>query len=252
MKQIFEHGGNLKEIADLFSLNHDKIIDFSANVNPLPVPVEIVQALKAEIKNIPMYPEHNAHAFRQKLGKYLNLDYGQIIAGNGSTELIYLIVQVVQPQNAIILAPTFSEYKRALGNVGAKLSYLQLKEVNGFSVSVDALIESIGKKTMLIICNPNNPTGQIIKQRQMIEIMRQTPDKEAILLIDEAFIDMNLQESVIKYACLCKNIFVLRSMTKFFGLAGLRIGYAAANRYWINKLYKLQAPWTMNLFAQTV
>jgi len=251
MKRRFLHGGNIKEMAVKFGLKESSIIDFSSNVNSLILPVDVKKVIANNVKNISRYPDSESLEFKLALGKHLKVSSKNIIVGNGSTELIYQIAYAFKPKVALTVSPTFSEYEKALLNVGAKIKYLRLKEKNKFNISVKEIIGRMDGIDMVFLCNPNNPTGKIINRDELIFLLKKFKSRKIILVLDEAFIDLVEENSLIDLA-LNNNLFVLRSMTKVFGLAGLRLGYAVGGRKLIEKIEDFRQPWTVNVFAQAV
>ena len=110
MENSFSHGGNIKKMAELFKLKENRIIDFSANINPLRLPSGIEKIIRNNIKNISCYPDPQNRELKMALNKYLNIEGKNIIIGNGSAELIYQVVYTLRPKKALVLSPSFSEY----------------------------------------------------------------------------------------------------------------------------------------------
>jgi len=237
------HGGDIYTIAKILSKKPSEIIDLSSSVNPLPLPTEIKEKIIEKFDFLNRYPDTEARAFREKL----SVPFENTICGNGSTELIYLTVKALNPERVLILEPTFIEYERAcrMHNVS------HVERV--FSLNRDELIGLAEEKLknrkydMVFICNPNNPTGWLIKKEKILNL---TTGKNTIFVIDEAFIDFSPDETLIDESVNSENILILRSLTKFYGLAGLRFGYAVGNRKLIEKLKKFVQPWSINTLAQ--
>lgn len=231
----FSHGGDIYRIKE-------KIIDFSANINPL----GLSKAAKAEvlrnIDNILHYPEPRAGGLTKKIADYWKIKEENILLGNGSCELIYLIASFFKPKTAIIPVPAFSEYERALRAVRSRIKFLKLKE--NFALDANKAV----KADIAFICNPNNPTGNLlIKNREIKNFPAGTK------IIDETFMDFLPDEkkhTFIYQACENKNIITLRTFTKFFALPGLRVGYLVAHKDLVKKLKQSCAPWSINIFAQ--
>jgi threonine-phosphate decarboxylase len=251
MKKRCSHGGNIKEMARLFRLKEDAIIDFSSNVSPVSLPAKVTQIIKNNVKNISRYPDPESLEFKLALEKHLKLNSENIIVGNGSAELIHQAVYIFKPKVALLVSPTFSEYESALFNAGTTIKYLRLREKDGFDVSVKEIIEKLHGINMMFLCNPNNPTGTIISRGDLISLLKACRPEKIMLVLDEAFIDLAEENSLIDLVS-NNNLLILRSMTKFFGLAGLRLGYAVGNKKFIGKLENFRQPWTVNIFAQGV
>lgn len=237
----FAHGGNIYEVKRKYK---KEIIDFSANINPLGLPEKIKDTIFNNFNRVLHYPDLQAEKLTGKLAEYWGIDKENILLGNGSIELIYLIFSAFKPKSAFIPVPTFSEYERAARRAESRVQFLRLKEKNNFNLpeKIDA-----GGADIFFLCNPNNPTGNLILQKQRADNLAK------LIVIDETFMDFlpdQAAHSLIDEAPKNKKIIVLRSFTKFFALPGLRIGYLIAYRDTIRRLQKYRLPWSVNTFAQ--
>ncbi|MEW6687235.1 MAG: threonine-phosphate decarboxylase CobD [Candidatus Edwardsbacteria bacterium] len=234
------HGGNIYEIKRRYK---KEVIDFSANINPLGLTEDIRREFIKCYKLILHYPDPEAEDLIRQIAGHWGIDEENILIGNGSTELIYLIAQAFKPEKTLIPVPTFSEYERAVKSVGSKIGFLKLKEVNSFTLN----ITNSDKADISFISNPNNPTGNLlIKDKKFIL-------NSKLNVIDEAFMDFLLDETrhtFIPEAVKDKKFIVLRSFTKFYALPGLRIGYLVAHKDLIRRLKQIQPPWSVNSIAQ--
>ena len=237
----FSHGGNIHAIKKKYN---KQIIDFSANINPLGLCSKARKAITINFDKIVHYPEPQAPDIRRKIAEYWGVSKGNVLVGNGSVELIYLIVSAFMPKAVAILIPTFSEYERASRRIKSRIRFIKLAKDN-FKFPV---IKNV-REDILFICNPNNPTGNIILSgRGIVE-----EDFNKLLVVDETFMDFLSQEkeySFINRAKKSRKIIVLRTFTKFFALPGLRIGYLIAHKDVINFLARNQIPWSVNALAQ--
>lgn len=256
-----EHGGNIYRFAEELKIQERKVIDFSASINPLGVSKKIKAEIRKHLKYLHNYPDTDTKRLRKRLAQYHGIDPEMILCGNGSTELIYLITRAVRPKSVLIPAPTFSEYERAIligqepattEQRGAQINYLSLKEEDGFVIRPDEFIQAIQDKDcdMAFLCNPNNPTGRLLKEDVVLRIAEAVKDLKCILIVDEAFIDFCPDDSVIKEVERNPYLFVLRSMTKFYVLTGLRIGYGVFPQHLTDRLKEYKEPWTVNNLAQ--
>jgi threonine-phosphate decarboxylase len=260
-----EHGGNIYKIAEETGIPADKLIDFSASVNPLGISKKVKNVIKKELDNLVNYPDTDTNMLRKKLSRHHDINPETILCGNGSTELIYLIPRALKPEKVLITAPTFSEYAKAckLGNESRVMSY-ELKKENNFGISPDEFISAMkGERTselrtpdsrltldMAFLCNPNNPTGGLLKKEEVLKIAEAAREMGCVLIVDEAFIDFIPEESVIHDVENNKYLVVLRSMTKFYALTGLRVGYGVFHEDLIGRIKKFKEPWTVNNLAQ--
>jgi threonine-phosphate decarboxylase len=231
-------------------------IDFSSNINPLGISRQVLKEIKKRIKQIShVYPDSNCNLLKQSIAEYVEhgIDKEWISVGNGATEIIHNFVRAVSLSNSIIISPTFCEYELASKRCKMKINFIPLSKK--LQIQADTVIEKskkINSNTLIFICNPNNPTGLV--NTQMIEKILSSIDPfKVILLIDESFIEFlndiereSLMSKIKEY----KNLAILRSMTKSYGLAGLRLGYLVANPHLIQKLKPFQIPWSVNGIAQ--
>ena len=241
---LFFHGGNIHRIKRQ-KLN--PVIDFSANINPLGLPEKVKEFFREGVDDILHYPDPDAAELTFSIARNWGIDEKNILVGNGSVDLIYLILNTFRPGRVIIPQPTFSEYERAAVSIKSKIDFIELREEEGFSLGGSRPEQG----DMVFICNPNNPTGNLLLTDGQ-EIKR-IPGE--FLVVDEAFMDF-LPEgrdlSLIGKRDRGKRIMVLRSFTKIFSMPGLRGGYLVAHRDIIEKLKESQPPWAMNGLSQSI
>ena len=225
----------------------DEVLDFSANLNPFaPLP-----AVKDAIRHVDVsaYPDRDNTALRYALAEYLSWDAEGILAGNGSTELIgFAALSYLRPSDkVVVVGPTFGEYERAARIMGAEVYHWAASSAEGFEPeAAEELIRRIQPR-MAFVCRPNNPTGQTVSARTLAKWLRAAP--QTLFVIDEAYLELSNQaESALTLNAL--NALVLRSMTKAFGLAGLRLGYAVGLSEVIGVLRRVRPPWSVNAMAE--
>ena len=257
------HGGNIYRAAGQLGLNENEIIDFSASINPLGVPKSVLAGIKDTMKYLYNYPDPDARQFTLALAKKFAINPESILCGNGSTELIYLVIRALMPQRILIPAPTFSEYELAAGD-GREIVRYALKADHNFAINPDTFITAMagGQKSsaqrmalptsvdMVFLCNPNNPTGGILRKSDMLKIAAAARDLKCHLVVDEAFIDFAPDDSLINEVEDNPYLIVLRSLTKFYALSGLRVGYGVFPLKLVNAMKKHKEPWTVNTLAQ--
>lgn len=250
------HGGNIYEASRKLLIPERKIIDFSASINSLGVSKKVRSELRRYFKYLSNYPDPDCVRLRWSLSKELNVGVEHILCGNGSTEIIYLIVRALKPKKILLPSPTFSEYERAIncddvsGCRKAVIKYYDLKEENNFAINVDEFISSMNGCDMAFLCNPNNPTGLLLHSEDVLRILAAASSMPCRVVIDEAFIDFTHEQSVAAYVINNPNLIVIRSMTKFYALSGLRIGYGIFGAELIEEIKKIKEPWTVNTLAQ--
>ncbi len=244
------HGGNIHSFARKYTIPEDNVIDFSASINPLGLSPIVLREIKNIKSSICYYPDPETKKLRETLSSHLNLPQELIICGNGSTELIYLCVRTLKPNTVLIPAPTFSEYERACLLSGAKIKYFRLKQENNFDLKPEEFMKRLEGTDIAFICNPNNPTGRLIEREGILEIAKRARKLKCYLVVDEAFIDFLPEHSIIKEVERNPYLIVLRSMTKFYAFASLRLGYGVFHPSLIKALLLNKEPWTVNTIAQ--
>lgn len=248
MKDI--HGGNIWEASKEASVRPGELLDFSASINPLGLPAGAATAIKDAVRLVPPYPEPYAETFRESLSGFHSIPPDEILPANGSTQLIHMIPNVLRPASALIVEPAFSEYRSSLAPSGCGAEGFMLKEADGFALDLKKLARRLAKGAdVLYIANPANPTGALIKKDALIEVAGMCASAGATLVVDEAFADFTEDESIKQEAGRLKNVIVLRSMTKFFAMAGLRLGFMVSNRRLVKRFSNLMPPWSVNTLA---
>jgi len=202
----------------------------------------------ADIKN---YPDSECTSLRKAIADKVHCSESNIIIGNGSNELFYLIPRSLKPKQGVLLQPTFSEFKDALSN--ANVEVVEIVNDSGNFPLINTNLSSLKniEDGMVFLCNPNNPTGQLTLKEEILDIVNDNSNR--LIVVDEAFMDFVDEDekySVIKEALLMDNLIVVRSLTKFYGFPGLRLGYLVAKESTVNKLMQFKEPWTVNTFAQ--
>lgn len=246
------HGGNIWAYE---SARRGLLLDFSANINPLGMPSSVKKCISETLDLVPHYPMPHSEEIKEQLAVTHGIDASNVLVGNGSIELVYLIMKALVQHKALIPTPTFSEYEYAARAHGVRCSFVDAKEHNGFKVSIDALCKALPTVECLFFCNPNNPTGVVYSQHDLLRLATECKKHKVYLVVDEAFIDFlddGEKTSVIIESTRNKYLLVLRSLTKIFALAGLRLGYLVGHKQVINKLKAMQYPWNVNVLAQKV
>ena len=247
------HGGNLREAAEKYGLKESSLLDFSANINPLGPSPKAVEAIKNNLNAIAHYPDTEAKLLRRTVSQWLGLPEEYIVAGNGAVEIIYLLVKVINPQRALIPAPTFNEYEIAVRINGSKVKDLLLNKEKDFEIDKEDIYRYWGNSDIVFICNPNNPTGRLTGREQIEEITAKAAELGKYVVVDEAFMDFvfdGAKYSVVDLVPKYNNLFVLYSLTKFFAMPGLRLGLGLGHRKVIQKINRVRDPWNVNCFAQ--
>ncbi|TCK98629.1 L-threonine O-3-phosphate decarboxylase [Natranaerovirga hydrolytica] len=238
-KKMNQHGGGFKK----------KGLDFSVNINPMAMSPQVHQALIEKLTDIHQYPEIIGTSAIQTLSEYYNMPKSHIILGNGAIELIYLYARALKPNKVIVISPTFNEYERAFYTVGSKVYHYVLEKNEQFQINVGAFIKEIKKITpeCIVLCNPNNPTGQLLNNEAIRKISEAISQWKGFLMLDESFIELSTGKS--SRELLLENVVCIQSLTKYYGVPGLRLGVAFGSSEFIDKMYRYKEPWTMNALA---
>lgn len=248
------HGSDLETIEKIYGIKKENIISFSANVNPLGISPKLKATLAERIDSIMSYPDREYSSLRKKISEYVRSDMGDIIVGNGSTELISLFIQIRHPKKALIVGPTYSEYEREVSLGGGCSLYYRLEEENNFVIDIKALDKELTPDVeLVVICNPNNPTSSAITRGDMRKILDICKKKGIFVMVDETYVEFT--EDIQKITCApltgyYNNIIILRGISKFFAAPGLRLGYAiCGNADLIKEMNQRKNPWTINSLA---
>ncbi len=242
------HGGNIGAVADRFGLKKEDICDFSSNINPLGVPEGLPGELKDHLHEICSYPEPLAATLRRGLAGHLAIPEEKILLGNGANELIHLFFLWSRPGKVLIPAPTFSEYERAARLSGATVERFLLPP--GVSLQAGELMKRLQGVDLVVLCNPNNPTGAYYRRELVEEVVLGARQRGAAVLLDESFFTLTGKppsESMAPSGH--DNLWTVVSLTKLWALPGLRLGYIVGPRGGIKKL-SAGDPWRVNALAQ--
>ena len=238
----FQHGGDIYTRKIRY--------DFSANISPLGMPKEAEQALIKNVGLFEHYPDPDCTALRRAIAAEYGCNAEDIVCGNGASELIYASVLAFAPKKALLIAPCFSEYERALESVGCEIEYFYLSEDSGFELNEDILNYLTSDIDMFIFGSPNNPTGRLVSDRIMKLIAEKCSENGIAVMADQCFIEFaqNWKEySAYKYP----NVMLLNAFTKIYAMAGLRLGYMICRNNAANSLIRSKIPcWSVSLPAQ--
>jgi threonine-phosphate decarboxylase len=246
------HGGIYSSTINFLKVK----IDFSSNINPLGISRYVLKEIKKNIKQISnVYPDPNCTLLKEAIAEHIQHDIDQnwINIGNGATELIHNFVRCLSSKHSIIPSPTFCEYELASKRCRMKIDYVPLSKE--LQIEPDLIIDKVKKNSnsLIFLCNPNNPTGLVVNKETIEKILSSINNSKTILLIDESFIDFLNdieKKSMISKIKEFDNLVILRSMTKSYGLAGLRLGYLITNPKLIQQLKSYQISWNVNGIAQ--
>ncbi|MFB5611758.1 MAG: threonine-phosphate decarboxylase CobD [Nitrosarchaeum sp.] len=236
-----------------FSITHSNsdILDFSSNISPLGISSLVRKTIKNQLDTIQIYPDSESTQLRKNLQNYTKIPSSQIVVGNGATEIIYNFCQAFLSNNTPVLIPipTFGEYESVARLCGSKVSFFRTMNLE---TNIDDFISKIPNNGCVFICNPNNPTGNLISKKTLQKIIISANKRKTLVFVDECFIELvpDHDESIIHFIHKYQNLFILRSLTKSFALAGLRIGYGIGSKQMITILNKIKIPWNVSGLAQ--
>ena len=247
------HGAEVLGAAEESGLLPRDILDFSSSVNPLGPSIKALDAAKKAFSQIAAYPDTNSNELRQVIANHFGITKGNVVVGNGSTELMYLFAEVFlkKGDRAVMPAPTFGEYESAVRKTGETPKFVKLGK--NFMIDSEAFKREMAGAKIVFLCNPNNPTSMLIPQRTLTDIIETAMEQDTLVFLDEDFLEFVEDEKALTMICKINkypNLFILRSFTKIFGLTGLRVGYGIANPESINVISCAKIPWNVNCLAQ--
>lgn len=243
------HGSNINALYNAFHIDMpNNTIDFSANINPLGTLQSMKDSWSDWFTLIEDYPDPDGIKLKQLIVQAESISEEQILLGNGAAELITLLANYLRKKRIAIVQPTFVEYEKMCTAFQCEIEHIILQE-NAWE-DLSAVFQMIKKVDAIFICNPNNPTGVRYNDEQLLELITQCEEEECLLIIDEAFYDFApTYESYAKFTVDYEYVVVLRSLTKMYSIAGLRLGYALASSQVIQKLKEIQPYWNVNALA---
>ncbi len=230
-------------------------LDFSVNTNPLGVPDAVVRAVENAAGRLDRYPDPACRALVSALASHEGVEAEQIFCGSGAAELIYGFCAALRPRRALELAPTFSEYAGALEAVGCAVERWELRQSNDFQPWPD-LLEHLEYTDydVIFLCSPNNPTGQLLDRRFLIQLLGICRRRGIRVFLDECFLELSdggREASLVPWLEEHPGLFILKAFTKTYAMAGLRLGYClTADRALLERMSAMTQPWNVSLPAQ--
>ncbi|HEY3932860.1 MAG TPA: histidinol-phosphate transaminase [Verrucomicrobiae bacterium] len=250
---VYQPGRPIEEVARELNLPADSIIKVASNENPFgPSPLALT-AMQKSLKGVNLYPDGNAFYLKQKLAAKLGVEPANLILGNGSNEIIEFVSHaLLAPGDDVVVSQfCFAIYPIVAKMFGANLVIVPAKN---YGHDLPAMLRAITPKTRIVfVANPNNPTGTLAPREEVIQFVNEVPD-DVLLVMDEAYIEF-LDDALDLVSLIRlgvrKNLILMRTFSKIYGLAGLRIGYGIGNSEFISTLEKIRQPFNVNLLAQT-
>ncbi len=245
------HGGKIRATATSLDLDQEELLDFSANINPLGHP-PLEDLIMREMKRVGHYPDNDYVEFRRAAAKFVGVDPKNIVPGNGSSELMRLFAEalVEEGDKVVITTPTFGEYEAQSRLFGAEIVHVQ-RGIKTPKDPKDFLDDDLLEEAKAVfICNPNNPTGILLPRSEIADLAERCERTETFLFVDEAFIELaDPDQTVADMAPKMEHLFVIRSLTKSFGVPGIRLGFGVAGDYLADVMNKTRLPWSVSSLA---
>ncbi|APH04610.1 histidinol-phosphate transaminase [Bacillus weihaiensis] len=246
----YQPGKPIEEVKKEYNLS--KVVKLASNENPYGCSAEAKQAIQDELNLLAIYPDGYSAALRTNVAKHLGVQEEELIFGNGSDEVVQIICRALldSSKNTVMATPTFPQYKHNAIIEGAEIREVPL--VDG-DHNLEAMLQQIdGKTTVVWVCTPNNPTGTYVKKDTLLEFLSKVP-KEVLVVVDEAYYEYVVAEDYPQTVGLIEefpNLMILRTFSKAYGLASLRIGYGIANAELIRKIEPAREPFNTSRLAQ--
>ncbi len=241
-----DHGGNVWEAPGRPGRS---VLDFSASVNPLGPPPGLLEHLQARWPWIVHYPDRRAREFAAAAARRYGLPAGAVLAGNGSAELIDLALRGLSPGRVILCPPDFGLYERCVPP-GVPVLRIPRSTGQGFAPDLDAVAREVRTGDLVVLSNPSNPAGTAVAAEDLLETAHRCARAGAVLVVDEAFADFCPRVSLLAHATREPALLVLRSLTKFYGIPGIRIGFATGAPELLRRMAAVQVPWSVGTLHQ--
>lgn len=240
------HGGDI--------YRNQNVTDFSVNSNPLGPPEAVTEALRRCVAEIVHYPDVRCQRLKEAISRWEGVGLEEILCGNGAAELFFAAVWAARPRKALLTAPAFAEYERALRAAGAQIVFHDLKETQEFCIDEEFERKITSQIDLVFLCSPNNPTGQPVEKERVRRILERCQECGAVLILDECFVDFLDEPERFEAMGLRKtypNLVIVKAFTKIFAMPGLRLGYAVcADPEFLRKMGETLQPWNVSLMAQ--
>ena len=243
------HGGDVYHLARTLGLELDDLLDFSANINPLGFPPGLTGAVQGAMREIVHYPDRRSLNLRAALAAYHHLTPEEILVGNGSTELIYLVARALRPRRGLIVTPAFSEYEHALNLARVPVVFHPTGESTNFSLQE---VPELQAGDLVFLAHPASPSGVLLDPDLFLRVAAGVEAAGAYLLLDEAVVDFVEEASLKIHLGRFPRLMILRSFTKFFGIPGMRLGFLLGAPELVAHLSGEQEPWSVNTMAQAM
>lgn len=246
-----DHGINIHQLSNNIKIKKENIIDFSSNISSFGLSTKALEYLRCNLDLVKVYPDSDYIKLKNSIADYCNCNVDNIVLGSGATELISSYIKIIAPKKTLLLSPAYSEYEKELKKLDSKIVKFFYKKENEFEININEIISLIKNSDfdLIIICNPNNPTGTLISVEDLEKLYL---NFKKPIMIDETYIeftDIN-KTSANKLAIKYNDFIVIRSTSKFFSTPGIRLGYAiVSNGNVLNVMKSTPNLWNINIFA---
>ncbi len=248
------HGGDLDAVARRYGVARDDLVDFSANLNPLGPPQALLDALAAaasDVHELARYPEPDAATLRRALGAHHDIDSASIVVANGAAAIIGVAAAVAMGERCIVPLPAFSEDAHALAAAGVSLVPVTLDAANDFALPTHEIARLLDARAAdaLLVTTPHNPSGSLVSPETLAELRERARRASATFVIDEAFIDFTPHATMIAQAATAPHTIVVRSLTKFFAVPALRVGFGVCEPQLATRMRAALPSWPVTTMA---
>ena len=244
----FTHGGDLRRLAAAAGRAPGEMLDFSASINPLGPPEYLRPLISRHLEDLLHYPDPGYDELRAAAATRFGVSPEQVLVGNGSTEIIHALPRALTVRRAVIPAPSYIGYQEAMAVASCAIHLLPLAAATGFAMDWPALAAELTDGDMVFLGQPNNPSGRCFEPAELSRMLDRFP--HVSFVVDEAFIDFVLEPpSVVDLLSRFDNLIVLKSLTKFYAVPGLRLGLALAAPLIAAQIRAQLPPWSVNTLA---
>lgn len=246
------HGGNVFEAARRLGCAPEEILDFSASINPLGPPPGLLEVVIKAFELVRHYPDIANRAFVEAVSERFRIDADRIAVGNGSTELIYALPYALGTSRVLAVVPTFKEYLQAFSLSGSRVDLCVAAAEHHFQPTVHQLEQALEAKDpeAVLVTHPGSPSGSLLPQNVRRFLLEQSRVRNFTLVVDEVFVDFCEEESLLEELTRHDRLILIRSLTKFYGIPGLRLGYGLTSSALAERLRRRIPPWSVNTLAQ--
>jgi threonine-phosphate decarboxylase len=248
------HGGQLRQIVSHYGISTERLIDFSANINPAGPPPSVMAAIRRALEGssaLAAYPDLDLLELKLTISGRAGVKPENIAVANGFVPLLEAVLRALKTKKCLLPVPSFSEYRRTLENNGVVITPYRLSQDKEFAYEIDAILKALLDHSCdaILLANPQNPSGALCNAGNMLRLIETAAQYSITVLLDEAFIDYCPFESLTKYSIEQLNVIVFRSVTKFFAIPGFRAAYAVSTSDHIHAMDRSIAPWPITSLA---